>query len=129
SSVGTERHVIQGLSRLILREQETFLLHTRYKKNYQLIARSGLFDCPWYLEQHPHVRESGLDPIIHYLRYSRKSACNPNPLFHHEWYLTHYPEVLGARINPLVHYLSHGAAEGKDPNPLFDTDWYIERNA
>jgi hypothetical protein len=34
----------------------------------ELIGSSDLFDCAWYLDHYTDVRESGVDPVLHYLR-------------------------------------------------------------
>jgi hypothetical protein len=97
--------------------------------NRKLIAGSGLFDRDWYLKNNPEVRRSGLDPILHYLKFGAAEGRNPNPLFDSDWYLQQYPDVRATSVNPLVHYLRHGAAEGRDPSPLFDSDWYLDQNS
>jgi hypothetical protein len=96
------------------------------RANIKLIAASGLFDSDWYLEQHPDVRASGFDPLVHYLGYGANEGRDPNPLFDTDWYLNRYPDVRAAGTNPLVDYLQRGVAKGCDPNPLFDTDWYLD---
>jgi hypothetical protein len=97
--------------------------------NRKLIAGSGLFDRDWYLKNNPDVRKSGLDPILHYLKFGAAEGRHPNPLFDSDWYLQQYPDVRATSVNPLVHYLRHGAAEGRDPSPLFDSDWYLDQNS
>ena len=42
---------------------------------------SSLFDAEWYLAQNPVVRDSGINPLKHYLRIGAATGCNPNPLF------------------------------------------------
>jgi hypothetical protein len=96
--------------------------------NRKLVAGSGLFDRDWYLKNNPDVRKSGLDPVLHYLKFGAAEGRKPNPLFDSDWYLQQYPDVRATNINPLVHYLRHGAAEGCDPSPLFDSDWYLDQN-
>jgi glycosyltransferase involved in cell wall biosynthesis len=103
--------------------------HFLLQENIKLIAASGLFDRNWYLEQYPDVRASGLDPLVHYLKYGANEDRDPNPLFDTDWYLDRYPDVRAAGANPLAHYLQHGAAEGRNPSPLFDSDWYLAHNS
>lgn len=45
-----------------------------------LIARSGLFNPEWYLSQYSDVAASGMDPILHYVRYGRNENRLPGPL-------------------------------------------------
>ena len=94
----------------------------------RLIAKSGLFDGVWYLEQNQDVAKARKDPLAHYLRVGAAQGRDPNPLFDSDWYLQQNPDVANAGINPLLHYLQSGAAEGRDPNPLFDSDWYLQQN-
>lgn len=87
-----------------------------------------LFDYSYYLENYPDVRETGLDPFVHYLRFGAAEGRNPNRFFDTKWYLEQYPDVRAADVNPLVHYYSCGASEGRDPHPLFSTNWYVEQH-
>jgi hypothetical protein len=93
---------------------------------YSELKGSGLFDWHGYLQAYPDVRDSGSDPLLHYLQYGASEARDPNPLFDTDWYLDNNPDVKEVNLNPLWHYLRHGAAEGRDPSALFDTEWYIQ---
>jgi hypothetical protein len=46
-----------------------------------LIRASNLFDTDWYLARYPEVRDSGLDPVDHYVRIGAPRGYNPGPLF------------------------------------------------
>lgn len=78
----------------------------------QLIAQS-LFDPEYYLTQYPDVRQVGIAPVIHYLRYGWWEGRNPNPNFDTQAYLAQNPDVKMASINPLLHYAQHGRSEGR----------------
>lgn len=54
------------------------------------IARSGLFDADYYLIQNPDVELSGIDPILHYVRYGESEHRNPAAAFDLELYLPLY---------------------------------------
>lgn len=41
------------------------------------IAASGLFDPQWYLKEYPDVAASGLDPVVHYVRFGEKEGRRP----------------------------------------------------
>lgn len=41
------------------------------------IAASDLFDPKWYLEAYPDVAASGLDPVVHYVRFGEKEGRKP----------------------------------------------------
>ena len=90
-------------------------------------AAAPLFDPDWYLGRYPDVKTSGMNPLVHFLRYGGTEGRDPNPLFDSGYYLRQDPDLATARANPLIHYLESGAAEGRDPSPLFDTDWYLRR--
>jgi hypothetical protein len=51
----------------------------------QPVAERGsgetLFDDSWYLEQNPDVAASGVDPLLHYLKYGRFQGRDPHPSF------------------------------------------------
>ena len=78
----------------------------------QLISQS-LFDPEYYLTQYPDVRQVGIAPVVHYLRYGWWEGRNPNPDFDTQAYLAQNPDVKMAAINPLLHYAQHGKSEGR----------------
>ena len=82
----------------------------------ELVASSVLFDREWYIGRYPHVRATGLDPVLHYLDHGAAEGRRPSALFDGEWYLTKNPDVRGAGLNPLVHYLRHGRGEARAAN-------------
>ncbi|MGB1560683.1 MAG: glycosyltransferase [Sinimarinibacterium flocculans] len=81
------------------------------------IRESGLFDRDYYLDRYPDVRQSGVDPVRHYLRHGAGEGRNPSARFDSAAYLAAYPDVAAAGANPLVHYICFGAAEGRRPQP------------
>lgn len=50
------------------------------------IARSGLFDPEYYLAHNPDVEKSGIDPILHYVRFGENESRNPSENFDLELY-------------------------------------------
>jgi hypothetical protein len=80
------------------------------------------------LEDNADVRESGVNPLVHYLRFGRLAGRNPHPMFDGEYYLANNPDVSEAGMNPLVHYVLLGGSEGRDPHPLFDGRSYLADN-
>ena len=89
------------------------------------LRESGLFDADFYLDAYPEARDSGLNPLHHFLRTGAQKGFRPNALFDPAWYEATYPDVQEMGINPLLHYLRHGAAEGRDPGPGFSTMAYL----
>ena len=84
------------------------------EKDYKLISKSKYFDKKWYLKTYPAVKETGLDPALHYLTIGWKEGKNPSPNFDTNDYLNRYPDVKNANINPLFHYERYGKKEGRN---------------
>ena len=61
-----------------------------------LIRGSGLFDVDYYLSRYPEVRESGLDPVDHYLQIGAAKGYDPSPLFDTGYYARQMARRLGA---------------------------------
>jgi GT2 family glycosyltransferase/glycosyltransferase involved in cell wall biosynthesis len=80
-----------------------------------LLARSGLFDAAYYLENNLDVAESGIDPLIHYVDIGATGGRNPSALFHSAYYLEENPDVADHGMNPLIHFIRHGRNEGRLP--------------
>jgi lipopolysaccharide biosynthesis protein len=92
-------------------------------------AISRYFDRNWYLSQYPDVKQSGMDPALHFMRYGWREGRNPSIFFDVPFYLECYNDVRSSGVNPLHHYISHGWAEGRNPHILFNVSWYLETNA
>ncbi len=78
-----------------------------------VIKRSGLFDEKWYLERYPRVAASGMDPVVHYVRYGASEGRDPSPHFDTRFYLSKYRDVASRGMNPLRHYIQWGMKEGR----------------
>jgi lipopolysaccharide biosynthesis protein/GT2 family glycosyltransferase len=121
------------------------IVQSELRGELELLASSPLFDRNWYLERYPDVRESGMDPALHYLELGAAEGRDPSAAFDTQWYLAQCPDVAASGTNPLVHYLRDGASEGRQPkrserstelrdelellasSALFDRDWYLGR--
>jgi GT2 family glycosyltransferase len=90
----------------------------RFLTTRDMLAKSTLFDGPWYLSQNTDLAEAGCDPALHYALYGATERRNPGPRFDAEAYLQRYPDVAEAGANPLIHYLEHGAGEGRVITPV-----------
>ena len=86
---------------------------------------ADLFDRGYYISRNPGLRESGIDPVYHFLR--SKAPNSPHWLFDRDYYLQKYPDVALSKIEPLIHFLRIGWREGRDPHPLFRTEFYLEQ--
>jgi len=85
------------------------------RQQVAILRQSGLFDNAWYLDQYPDVRESGVEPMLHYASHGWEEGRSPNPNFNGRLYLQRNPDVAAAGVNPLIHYIQHGREEGRGP--------------
>ncbi len=85
----------------------------RISNQKTLLEESGLFNSEYYLRLNPDVRNAGVDPILHYLRFGGAEGRDPSSEFDSSWYLDTYPDIKSAGINPLLHYLTFGKKEGR----------------
>ena len=77
---------------------------------------AAAFDPAFYLKTYADVRNSGADPLDHYLDRGWKEGRDPSPGFSTAHYLASYPDVQSGGTNPLIHYVLHGHAEGRKPS-------------
>lgn len=77
----------------------------------RLIAQSGLFDAQWYLQTNPDVRDSGANPLRHFLAWGGKDRRDPSVHFSSGAYLDLHADVAASGVNPLVHFLTQGWQE------------------
>ncbi len=120
------RRVVRGVGRRLLPVlPESLKARLQARLEERMIRSSGLFDDAFYRATYPDVSASGLDPVVHYLRWGATLGYQPNPLFDPAFYRATYPDVQAAGLNPLIHYLRQGAARGYQPNPLFDPAFYL----
>ncbi|MFW5886124.1 MAG: glycosyltransferase [Bacteroidota bacterium] len=73
------------------------------------------FDKDFYLNEYQDVKDSGIDPFLHYFNFGWKEGRNPSELFDTKYYLDQNKDVKDAGINPLLHYLQYGKKEGRCP--------------
>lgn len=85
----------------------------RRKQDMRLLRQSGLFNDAWYLEAYPDVRESGVDPLRHYLDSGWREGRDPGPNFSSSAYLKGNSDVAALGVNPLLHFVEYGHAEGR----------------
>ncbi len=88
----------------------------------QLATDMDLFDISYYLASYADIRESSLDPAMHFMSYGWREGRRPNPYFDPTWYAKTY---LAERAeNPLLHYIISGERAGNRPIVYFDPGWY-----
>jgi hypothetical protein len=82
------------------------------------------FDYNYYIDKNPDVRESNVDPYVHYIKYGWKEGRNPRADFDTFGYLRNNIDVVIANINPFVHYVHWGRAEGRLTYPSAENSSY-----
>ena len=73
------------------------------------------FDEQFYLESNPDVKETGINPLVHYMNWGWKEGRDPSRIFCTESYLTNNPDVKSSNINPLLHFVKYGIKELRKP--------------
>jgi hypothetical protein len=81
------------------------------------VALGAWFDRDRYLQTHPDVAASGLDPAQHFMLYGAEEGRSPE-LFEENYYLAANPDVAavvaaGAIASGWEHFRRYGAAEGR----------------
>ena len=112
---------------------EAYILHkTRDKqrarliiKGYRAIRKNNLFDDEFYLNSYPKVRNSNMDPLLHYIYFGFKEGKRPNKTFDALFYKYNYDDV---NINPLIHYALYGLAENRQIKPENNLEGYKKSN-
>jgi len=85
-------------------------------KHYKKI--SVHFDREYYLSRYPDVRNSGIDPVRHYIEHGHLELRNPSAEFDTAFYLAQNPDVAESSINPFLHFIEHGRGEGRESLPV-----------
>lgn len=85
-------------------------------REYELLARSGLFDAAYYVGANPDVAALNVDPLLHYIETGAIELRNPSAAFDARRYVDHCRERGESVENPLLHYLEMGAAQGWAPH-------------
>lgn len=89
----------------------------RQKKWYKTIKESELFDVKYYLFTYPDIREEGVDPIKHYVKFGALEGRNPSTNFDTSFYLSSNKDVQATGVNPFFHYIMFGKDEGRQAKP------------
>jgi len=105
---------IRVLSRAIKKTDKAKL---RLQQDIGLLFTSELFDAEWYLATYPDLKEAGVNPAEHYLKYGAAEGRFPSAEFDGNWYVQRYPDVAESGVNPLLHYIKFGRNEGRTASP------------
>ncbi|MFD1880314.1 glycosyltransferase [Paracoccus pacificus] len=69
---------------------------------------SALFDPEHYAMHWPALKQSGADPLRHYLTLGWTQGTDPSPDFSTRHYLEQFPELATGTVSPLEHYVAAG---------------------
>jgi len=73
-----------------------------------LVARSGLFDAKYYLEEYPDVAAAGMVPSEHYCKFGWREGRRPGPMVHTDYVSAGPIGRHFARFNPIIIWLLLG---------------------
>ena len=77
-----------------------------------------IFNAAWYLNTYADVKQSGIDPFLHYILHGWLEGRNPHPLFDTNSYLATEPELrdklIQSKKDPLWHYHQYGFQEKRN---------------
>lgn len=88
------------------------------EKEVGFIKGSGLFDESWYLKKYPDVEMTGMDPVLHYVKYGWQLMRDPGPEFSSVFYVETNPVVKKKKLNPFIHFLSRKDRGNIDPESV-----------
>ncbi len=81
---------------------------------YDAVRKNNLFDDKFYLDKYPKVKNSSMDPLLHYIFFGFSEGKKPNNEFDGVFYKNHYDDV---NINPLLHYALYGIKDNRQIKP------------
>ena len=91
------------------------------KINTKILRKSGLFDDNYYLSRYEDIKNSGWNPLDHYVKWGYKESFRqPNALFSNYFYINSYLSNEDLDWNPLTHYVLIGKDNGNKMN-IFDS--------
>ena len=65
------------------------------KINTKILRKSGLFDDNYYLSRYEDIKNSGWNPLDHYVKWGYKESIRqPNALFSNYFYNNSYIQVI-----------------------------------
>lgn len=85
----------------------------KWNANIDALKESEYFDEKWYLENNPDVKESDVDPVLHYFLHGGFEGRDPSPSFCSNEYLELNQDVKATGINPLCHFEQYGKSQGR----------------
>ena len=82
-------------------------------RNIKLVDGCDLFDADFYLGNNSDVRESGVNPLKHFVQFGGFEGRQASLNFDTAYYNSQNPDVIASGLNPLVHYILFGKHEGR----------------
>src|SRR5665213_2444066 len=82
---------------------------------YEILARSGLFDAAYYSETGPELLPENIDPLLHYIEHGARAGRNPCSSFDTAFYMEQCRKIGDLPENPLLHFVTRGAVQGLKP--------------
>lgn len=79
------------------------------------LARTKLFDSHWYLKRYPDIRNSQIDPWVHFIQCGRYEERQPGPGFLPAEYAAAYMEVDNSGLSSIEYYVKFGQERGHNP--------------
>jgi glycosyltransferase involved in cell wall biosynthesis len=87
------------------------------RTDYDVIAKSVLFDARWYLKRNIDIRRTFVDPALHYLEHGAQEARDPSSRLNTSAYRAAY----GSQItNPILHWENLPPQDRPSPLPTFE---------
>jgi hypothetical protein len=69
------------------------------------------------MSRYPEVKQSGLNPLVHYVLYGGAKGMDPNRHFNSRGYVEHYPGACQDGMTPLGHFITAYDNIGYNPHP------------
>ncbi|MFY9291559.1 MAG: hypothetical protein WAP03_12805 [Methylorubrum rhodinum] len=112
--------IIIGLSPLRVKLGRSAIREWELKSEFlqRRIIVEAYFDKDYYLNENSDVRNAGIDPYLHFMKFGWHERRNPSRAFDTAEYLQAYRDVFNAGINPLEHYAIQGKIEGFWPQEV-----------
>jgi lipopolysaccharide biosynthesis protein/CDP-glycerol glycerophosphotransferase (TagB/SpsB family) len=101
-------------------KRDYFPAEENKKYQYDIVVKSRFFNKEYYLNENKDVRESGIDPVTHYINYGWKENRLTSPDFDVYWYQERYLQGYLEPINPILHYEIIGEKKNFNTRPLFN---------
>ncbi|MGQ7793018.1 glycosyltransferase [Faunimonas sp. B44] len=92
------------------------------------LRRTPLFDPAFYRHQYRDIAQSGMSPLLHFIRYGHKEGRSPHLVFNTQHYRNQIASPRERELNPLIHYLLAGGRQRFSPSPWFEPEVYLEHN-